>query len=46
MDTKVKAKVKVDIIKEALSMGVSVQRLLKQLYEEGNSEVGLYEEES
>lgn len=38
--------VEVDITKEAHSRGVFIQRLLKQLYEEGNLTGGLLGEES
>lgn len=42
IDTKIEAKVEIDISEEANSKGISIQKLLKQLYEKDNPVVGLF----
>lgn len=46
MDVEIEVEVEVDITEVANSRGISVQKLVKQLYKEGNLAIGLLEEES
>lgn len=46
MDAKIEVVVEVDITEEANNRGMSVQKFLKQLYEECNIAVGLFGKES